>query len=103
MAIGRQRSNQATQADAAFEPGTSVSVGAASAVVAAANPRRVEITITNDHASNILYLRLGASTALVNTGIRVNAAGGSYTTRAYTGEIRGIASGASTTTLVTEI
>lgn len=92
-----------TQVDAAAQPGTSVSVGATSTVVAAANPARVEITITNDHATQILYLKLGAVAAEANKGIRLNAAGGSYTTNAYTGEIRAIASGASTPALIVEI
>ena len=103
MATGRQRSNQATQADTAFQGGTTVSVGGTSTSVAAANPTRVEITITNDHASQIVYLKLAAAAAELNKGIRLNAAGGSYTTRAYTGEIRAIASGAATGVLVVEV
>lgn len=91
------------QTDVASEPGTAVSVGTTSTVIAAANPDRVEITITNDHATQILYLKLAGAAAEANKGIRVNAAGGSYTTNAYTGEIRGIASGATTPVLVVEI
>lgn len=81
---------------------TAVSVGTSSVTVADANPDRVEITVTNDHATQIVYLCLGA-TAESNKGIRLNAAGGSYTTHAYTGVVSAIASGASTTVLVSEV
>jgi hypothetical protein len=89
------------QTDTARNPGSQVSVGAADTLIAAANGDRVEITITNDHATQVVYLKLGAAGEL-NKGIRLNAAGGSYTTNAYTGEIRGFASGAATIVLVAE-
>ncbi len=93
--------SQATYTDR-MEQSTAVVVGGASVTVAAANPSRVEITITNDHAANIRYLCLG-DTATVNSGIRLNAAGGNYTTRAYSGVINAIATGAGTGVLVSEI
>lgn len=42
-----------------------------------ANPRRKGATIVNDSAANVIYLAKGDH-AIVNTGIRLNAAGGSY-------------------------
>lgn len=90
------------QTDTASTPASAVSVGTSSATVVAANPNRVEVTICNDHATQILYLALGP-TAVVNTGIRVNAAGGSYTTTSYAGIITAVASGAATTATFTEI
>ena len=86
----------------ADEPGTAVSVGAASTVVAAANPDRAEITIQNDHATQVVYLKLGG-TAEANKGLRLNAAGGSWTSQAYTGAVAAIATGAATGVLVTEV
>lgn len=90
------------QTDAASTPASAATIGAASATVVPANPGRVEVTICNDHATQILYLALGP-TAVVSTGIRVNAAGGSYTTTSYTGIITAIATGAGTVATFTEI
>lgn len=73
----------------------SVTVGGSSTAVVAANDARVEVTICNDHATQIVYLALG-STAVLNKGIRLNAAGGSYTTGAFSGAINAIATGAGT-------
>lgn len=103
--MGEARTSQTalSQKDYADQPGTSVSVGGASTVVAAANPDRAEITVTNDHATQIVYLRLEGAAAVLNQGIRLNAAGGSWTSNAYTGEVRGIATGAATITLVVEV
>ena len=89
--------------DTANQPGTSVTVGAASATLLAANDTRAEVTICNDHATQVVYLKLAASAAEANKGIRLNAAGGSWTSNAYTGEIRAIATGAGTGVTVTEI
>jgi hypothetical protein len=93
----------AIQTDTATNPGSAVSVGTASTALVAANPARVEITICNDHATNIVYLSLGSVAAVASQGIRLNAAGGSYTTAAYTGAVTAIASGATTVVTVTEI
>lgn len=87
----------------ADNPGSAVTCGAASVTVAAANPDRAEITIQNDHATQIIYLNLGPEAAVLNEGIRLNAAGGSWTSQAYTGQITGIATGATTPALVTEV
>lgn len=91
------------QTDTATNPAISVSVGAADIQIVPANTGRVEITICNDHATQIIYLSLGGAAAVVSKGIRLNAAGGSYTTTSYTGEIRAIASGAATVACITEI
>jgi hypothetical protein len=79
-----------------------VTVGAASAQIVAANDARVEVTICNDHATQVVYLALGA-TAVANQGIRLNAAGGSYTTSSFTGAINGIATGAGTVVTFAEV
>lgn len=91
----------ATQSDTSVQS-TAVTVGTSSATVVDANPGRIEVTVTNDHASNTVYLALG-DTAESNKGIRLNAAGGSYTTHAYTGQITAIASATSTGVLVSEV
>lgn len=88
--------------DTAKTPASAATIGTSSGTVVAANDSRVEVTITNDHATNIAYLALGP-TAVANTGIRLNAAGGSYTTRAYTGIITAIASGATTVLTFSEV
>lgn len=88
---------------------TAVSVGASSVTLAPANAARCEITVVNDHATQVLYLTLNTTdgstvpTAVVNSGIRLNAAGGSWTSNAYLGPIAAIATGATTPALVTEI
>jgi hypothetical protein len=95
--------NVIAQKSVADQPSTAVACGAASVTVAAANPDRAEITIQNDHATQIIYLNLGPQAAVLNEGIRLNAAGGSWTSQAYTGQITGIATGATTPALVTEV
>lgn len=75
--------------------------GAASAPVAAQSIGRREITIVNDHATQIIYLQLAtaegvAPTAVVGQGIRLNAAGGSWTSNMWDGAIACIATGAAT-------
>jgi hypothetical protein len=62
----------------------------------------VEVTICNDHATQVVYLALGA-TAVANQGIRLSAAGGSYTTSAFTGAINAIATGAGTVVTFAEV
>lgn len=90
------------QSDLAKTPVSAVTVGASDTLIVAANTARTEVTICNDHATNVLYLALGG-TAVVNQGIRVNAAGGSYTTNAFSGAIRGIATGAGTVVTLSEV
>ena len=88
-----------------------VSVGTSSGTIVPANISRRELTIVNDHATQIVYLALNTAdgsggtvpTAVANSGIRLNAAGGSWTTNAYKGPVAAIASGASTGVTVAEI
>lgn len=54
----------------------------------AANAARLEITLVND-SDTIIYIALGEA-AVLNSGIRLNANGGSYTTGRYTGDVRAI-------------
>jgi hypothetical protein len=86
----------------ANQPGTSVTVGTSSSTVLAAYPARREAFITNDHASNILYLKYG-SPAVAGQGIRVNPNGGTHRVTSYTGIVSGIASGAGTGVPVAEV
>lgn len=71
-----------------------VTVTTSSTAIVSADPGRREITIVNDGA-NIVYLALQSSgsapTAVANSGIRLNASGGSYTTNLFEGAIAGIA------------
>lgn len=81
--------------------GTGVA-GVASAAVCVANAGRREITIVNDHATQIIYLQLGTingpevPVAVVGQGIRLNAAGGSWTSNTWDGAVACIATGAAT-------
>jgi hypothetical protein len=84
---------------------TAVSVGATSTSVLAAKAGRKYALIINDSDSTI-YLKIGSAAAL-NTGIRLNANGGSYEMYAAAGNldtraINAISSGAGKTLLVTE-
>lgn len=72
-----------------------VSVSGSDIALVAANADRTAVTICNDHATQIVYLAFG-TTAVINQGIRLNAAGGTITITWWTGAIRAIASGAST-------
>lgn len=90
------------QTDTAKSGSFAVSVGTSSTLIVAANEGRVEVTICNDHATQVLYLGLGVP-AVANQGIRLNAAGGSYTTTSFTGAINGLATGATTPAVGAEI
>lgn len=80
----------------------SVTVGVTSVEIRTANTARIEATICNDHATNIVYLALGA-VAVVNKGVRLNPGGGEYTTPpGYTGTIEAVATGATTNVTFTE-
>jgi hypothetical protein len=87
-------------------PGT---VGGTSGLLVAANISRRELTIVNDHATQIVYLALNTTdstttpTAALNSGVRLNAAGGSWTTNSYKGPVSAIATGASTGVTILEI
>jgi hypothetical protein len=77
--------------------------GIATSTALASNANRKYALIVNDSA-NVVYIKLGATAAL-NTGIRLNANGGSYEineTNLYTGIIDCISSVAAQTLLVTE-
>lgn len=88
--------------DKAFNVGSAVSIsGSAVAAVPASNDR-TRLYLQNDHATQVIYLSLGG-TATLNTGIRLNAAGGSVVLDNYRGAISAIATGATTPLLVTEI
>ena len=67
---------------------TAVTVGSSSTTIAAANADRIEIIIVND-SDEIIYLAQGV-TATMNSGIRLNARGGTYISGIYTGAISGI-------------
>lgn len=80
-----------------------VTVGVASGTALAANSSRVYALFINDSDTTI-YLSTSAAAA-VNTGIRLNANGGSYEMTGlnlYKGIVRAIASGANKTLLVLE-
>lgn len=86
-------------------------VTGSTALLVASNISRRELTIVNDHATQIVYLALNTAdgsgattpTAALNAGIRLNAAGGSWTTNAYKGPVAAIATGAGTGVTVAEI
>lgn len=87
---------------------TSATVSTSSSKIVSSNPSRAEVTIVNDHASNVVYLALQTSvnadpTAVSGSGVRLNAGGGSYTTDQFTGSIAAIATGLSTNVTITEI
>lgn len=82
--------------DTAAQPGTAVNVANTSTAVVAANPNRAELTLVNDSADPI-YIRLQATGAALNSGIRLNAGGGSYTTTRYRGAVSAIQADALTT------
>ncbi len=82
-----------------------IAIGTTSVMVLPANPRRISALIVNDHATNVLYLKLGKN-AVANEGIRINGGGGSYEialTNPWEGEVHGVANGAGTTTLINEV
>jgi hypothetical protein len=89
-----------TQADTAKT--SNVSVGTSDTLVAATNPARVEIILTNTGA-NVVDVALGA-TAVAGQGIRLPVAMATpLSISDFTGEIRGIASGAGTTVQYADI
>jgi hypothetical protein len=79
---------------------TAVSVGTSSTAVIGQNVGRREITIVNDSA-NTVYLALGA-TAAMNSGIRLNASGGAYTTNLWEGAVSAISGVAASVVTVAE-
>jgi hypothetical protein len=75
----------------ATNPASAVTVGTASVQLLALNPSRVALFISNDHASNVLYLRFGTGTAVAASGVRVSP-GATFTTDSFAGPVQGIAS-----------
>jgi hypothetical protein len=82
-----------------------VTIGAASTEVRVANTARRYLLLVND-ADEVIYVSLGVAAA-ANTGIRLNASGGSYeigraSGSLYTGAIYAICASGSKKLLVTE-
>ena len=80
-----------------------VTVGNTTTSVLASNPDRKSATFVND-SDEAIYLQLGAN-AVLNEGIRLNAAGGSYTidhNNLFTGAVNAICSSGSKNLVVTE-
>lgn len=90
--------------DTAKTAGVAVAVtdGAGGTVILAANPSMIERTISNGHATVGIWLSLGG-TPVVGQGIFLPPVGGSYTTQAYAGEIKGIATAATGSVGATEV
>lgn len=80
---------------------TTITVGVASTSVLAANADRIAVSLIND-SDQIIYITLGA-TASMNSGIRLNANGGSAEITQYTGAISAICTSASKRLIVTEL
>lgn len=80
---------------------TFATIGVSSGTVMAANANRVSLTLVNDSA-NIIYVAKG-STAVVGSGVRLNASGGSLIIDDYTGIVTAIATGASSNLTVCEV
>jgi hypothetical protein len=85
-----------------------VSVLITSTAIASKNPGRREITICNDHATQVVYLALAtdsgvAPTAVASSGIRLNAAGGSWTSNEFDGAVAGISVGGTSVVTVVEL
>ena len=82
---------------------TAVPVGTSTTVVLAANPRRHEAVFVND-SNQPIYLARG-NDAVLNAGIRLNAAGGSYEINRdnlFLGAINAIAEGGDKVLTVSE-
>ena len=87
--------------DTAKNAGSAVSVTTSSTALVANNPSRISVTITNDHATQAVYVSFGG-TAVANTGLRLLPVGGTFTTAAYSGAINAISVGGTSTVLVVE-
>lgn len=85
----------------AKNPGSVVSIGAASAALVAENEERIEVFITNTHATQTLSLSLGG-TAVAGSGI-VLRSNESVVISSFTGAINAIGSGAATTVAIAEV
>jgi hypothetical protein len=83
--------------------GTKVTVGSSSTTILAANANRNFAVFVND-SDETIYLDL-SGTAVINSGIRLNANGGAYEinlANMYTGIVTGICSSGSKNITVTE-
>lgn len=89
--------------DTAKTPNGAVSVLVTDTQIVPANPNRQQVTICNNHATQVVYLSLGSAAAVASQGIRINGAGGSYTTKVYRGEIRGISVGGTSVCTFAEV
>lgn len=78
-----------------------VTVGSSSTLILADNPDRISATIVND-SDEVIYLALD-TTAVMNSGIRINASGGSAEITQYTGQISGICTSGGKNVTVTEL
>lgn len=78
------------QTDTATAGAGTATVAITDGALLAANSGRVEMTFTNTDATNFICLALGTTAALLS-GVYL-APKASYTTRAYTGAVRAIAS-----------
>jgi len=80
---------------------TGVTVGLASTTIIASNASRKAVIIVND-SDETIYLKYGSG-ATSNSGIRLNASGGTVSEEMYTGIITGICASGSKIVTVTEI
>lgn len=87
-------------ASEAYTGAGTASIGAASAALVAANPSRSALVVSNDHATQVLYLALG-TTAVANRGIRISP-GTTFVLSDFRGAVNIIASGAATTATYVE-
>jgi hypothetical protein len=75
----------------ATNPASFATVGTTSTQLLAPNPSRVALFISNDHATNVLYLRFGTGSAVAASGVRVSP-GATFTADSFAGPVQGIAS-----------
>lgn len=100
--MARTYGTQIESSSEAKNPGSVVLVTTAADVqVAAPNAARALLILTNDGA-NPIYLSLGG-TAVIGSGIRLNANGGAISLREYTGAVRARAATADTNLGVAEV
>lgn len=85
-------------------PTATVEAGATSVQLVAANEDRTAIWVSNGHATQVAWLSLGTTDAVVGSGIKVPAGvGGPVLIPGYNGPIQVIASGATTPVGYTEL
>lgn len=89
------------QSDTAVTPKGKVTASTASATVAAANPFRVALVVTNNGAKDV-WLALG-STAVAEEGILLNSEGGAHIIDYYLGVVTVITKEAESVVSFTEV